>query len=100
MISKEQIAHDLTIVYLNNRYGINVEGDFSVSSGDGYGDITTIKFPDIFEIKYKKISTGEKGFLGIEKKVKVEDGYKADGIIDMMIEEYHKVFSRILTRLN
>ena len=97
MISKEQIAHDLTIVYLNNRYGINVEGYFS---RDGDGDITTKKFPDIFEIKYKKISTGEKGFLGIEKKVKVEDGYKADGIIDKMIEEYHKVFSRILTRLN
>ena len=100
MISKEQIAHDLTIVYLNNRYGINVEGDISVSDGDGHGDITTKTFPDISEIKYKKVGTGEKGFLGIEKKIKVEDGYKADSIIDDMIEEYYQVFSRILSRLN
>ena len=100
MISKEQIAHDLTIVYLNNRYGINVEGYISVNDGDGHGDITTKTFPDISEINYIKVGTGEKGFLGLEKKVKVEDGYKADSIIDDMIKEYYQVFSRILSRLN
>ena len=100
MISKEQIAHDLTIVYLNNRYGIDVGGYISVSDGDGCGDVSTEKFPDIFEINYKKVGTGERGFLGIEKKVEVEDGYKADSIIDDMIEEYYQVFSRILSRLN
>ena len=100
MISKEQIAHDLTIVYLNNRYGIDVGGYISVSDGDGRGDVSTEKFPDISEINYKKVGTGERGFLGIEKKVKVEDGYKADSIIDDMIEEYYQVFSRILSRLN
>ena len=100
MISREQIAHDLTIVYLNNRYGINVEGYISVNDGDGHGDITTKTFPDISEINYIKVGTGEKGFLGLEKKVKVEDGYKADSIIDDMIKEYYQVFSRILSRLN
>ena len=100
MISKEQIAHDLTIVYLNNRYGIDVGGHIFVSDGDGNGDVSTEKFPDVSEINYKKVGTGEKGFLGIEKKLKVEDGYKADSIIDDMIEEYYQVFSRILSRLN
>ena len=47
MISKEQIAHDLTIVYLNNRYGIDVGGHISVFDGDGHGDVSTEKFPDI-----------------------------------------------------
>lgn len=100
MISREQIAHDLTIVYLNNRYGIRVEGDISVHHGDGSGNITTRKLPDVSQIKYIKVGTGEKGFLGIEKKVKVEDGYIADGIIDEMIKEYYQVYSRILNRLD
>ena len=52
------------------------------------------------QIKYIKVGTGEKGFLGIEKKVKVEDGYIADGIIDEMIKEYYQVYSRILNRLD
>lgn len=99
MINKEQIAHDLTIIYLNNRYGINVKGSLSISEGKGYGDITTEKFPDCSEIRYKKIGTGEKGFLGIEKKKSVEDGYKSDYIIDGLIEEYYQIYSRILGRL-
>lgn len=100
MISKEQIAHDLTMVYLNNRYGINVEGYFSVSNGSGSGDIDTMKFPCITEIKYKKVGTGEKRFLGLEKKAKVEDGYQADEIIDELICEYYQTYNRILSRLD
>ena len=68
MISKEQLAHDLTMVYLNNRYGIDVDGHFSSSDGDGSGSVDTTKFPSAFEIKYKKVGTGERGFLGFEKK--------------------------------
>ena len=30
MISKEQIAHELAMVYMNNKYGINVRGDFTL----------------------------------------------------------------------
>lgn len=30
MISNEQIAHDLVMVYLNNKYGVDVIGDFDV----------------------------------------------------------------------
>lgn len=100
MISKEQIAHDLTIVYLNNRYGINVSGDFSSSDGDGHGSVDTKKFPAVVEMKYKKIGTGERGFLGIEKKVRVEDGFLADGIIDKLINEYYQTYERVLSRLD
>ena len=77
-----------------------MEGDISVHDGDGGGDITTRKFPDVSQVKYIKVDTGEKGFLGLEKKVKVEDGYKADSIIDDMIKEYYQVYSRILNRLD
>lgn len=28
MISKEQIAHDLAIVYLQNRYGVSINSNF------------------------------------------------------------------------
>lgn len=100
MISKEQIAHDLTMVYLNNRYGVNVEGYFSVADGDGSGNIDTKKFPHVTEIKYKKVGTGEKGFLGLEKKVKVEDGYQSDDIIDELVCEYYQTYNRILKRLD
>lgn len=99
MINKEQIAHDLTMVYLNNRYGISVEGHFSVSDGDGFGNIDTQKFPHVSEIKYKKVGTGEKGFLGFEKKIKVEDGHEADDIIDELVREYYQTYNRILRRM-
>lgn len=100
MINKEQIAHDLTMVYLNNRYGIEVDGQISISDGDGFGDVGTKKFPHISEIKYKKMGTGEKGFLGLEKKVKIADGCVADDIIDRLIREYYQTYNRILSRLD
>ena len=100
MINKEQIAHDLTMVYLNNRYGIEVDGHVSISDGDGFGDVGTKRFPHISEIKFKKIGTGEKGFLGIEKKVKIADGCVADDIIDRLIREYYQTYNKILSRLD
>ena len=70
--SKEQIAHDLAIAYINNRYGIDVSGDFSVNgTGEsvyGSGSVSTERFPDVSAIKKIKVGTGKKGFLGFEKK--------------------------------
>ena len=37
MLSKEQIAHDLTMVYMHNMYGIDVTGFFSINDGNGNG---------------------------------------------------------------
>ena len=100
MVSTEQIAHDLTMVYLNNRYGVNVEGCFSISHGDGSVDVDTKKFPRINEIQYKRVGTGQRGFLGMEKKTKVEDGYQSDVIIDELIREYYEIYERIFSKLN
>lgn len=99
MVSKEQIAHDLTMVYLSNRYGINVDGSVYISDGQGHGQIDTEKFPAVSKVKYKKVGTGERGFFGFEKQVRVEDGYESDDIIDELICEYYQTYSRILTRL-
>ena len=99
MITKEQIAHDLTMLYLNNRYGVNIEGHFSILDGDGHGDVVTEKFPSALEIKYKKIGTGEKNLLGFEKKTKIEDGFVIDDILDDLVSEYYQIYNRILTRL-
>ena len=96
MINKEQIAHDLTIVYLKNRYGINVSGNLSISGDIGSGEIHTDKLPSPSEIKYKKVGTGEKGFLGLEKKDSIEDGYKSDTVINELVQEYYQVYGRIL----
>ena len=100
MVSKEQLAHDLTMVYLNNRYGVQVEGSIWVSDGDGSGTVDTKKFPSPFDIQYTRVGTGERGFLGFEKKVRVEDGYKMDDIMDEIIREYYQTYNRILSRLD
>ncbi len=99
MISNEKIAHDLTIIYLNNRYGLNITGDFSVSDGSGMGDIRTKKLPATEEKNYKKIGTGEKGLFGIEKKQKIEDGYKIDGLFLEILKEYRLAYARFLELL-
>ena len=68
MISKEQIAHDLAIVYLTNRYGSEVVGSFDVSGGresvSGYGSVETIRMPDIDEERIVKMKTGNKKSFG------------------------------------
>ena len=74
MISKEQIAHDLAIVYMKNRYGINVTGDFYISGASGSGTVKTESFPDASEPEYTKVKTGEKGLFGLERKHKVLSG--------------------------
>lgn len=103
MISKEQIAHDLTMVYLNNRYGVDVTGDFNVSSLDsevsGYGSVETSRFPSANEPNIIKVGTGERGFLGIEKKKKVHRGYLVDDIFKGMIEDYYNAYSNFLKLL-
>ncbi len=96
MLTNEKIAHDLTIIYLNNRYGVNITGSFSMSDGSGSGDILTEHLPATDEKKYIKIGTGEKGLFGIEKKRKIEDGYKIDGLFLEILKEYRLAYSHFL----
>ena len=99
MITNEQIAHDLTMVYLSNRYGVNIRGDFSVSDGFGSGEIESEHFPDTKELKYIKVGTGERGFLGIEKKVKVENGYEVDELFLDILKNYREAYNHFLKLL-
>ena len=101
MPSKEQIAHDLTIVYLSNRYGVDVAGSIH-ATGDQQSltsNVSTKRLPDMDEKHYDKIGTGQKGFLGLEKKTKVENGYRVDPIFREMIAEYKKAYSRFIELL-
>ena len=56
MISNKQIAHDLAIAYINNKYGPNVNGDFSVTGSNndiyGSGSVETKFLPDVDKKKY------------------------------------------------
>lgn len=99
MLSNEKIAHDLAIVYLSNRYGIDISGGFSLTNGDGSGDIETEHLPTTDEIKYKKISTGEEGFLGIEKKTKVEDGFAVDSAFSNIFKDYKRAYAFFLSKI-
>lgn len=104
MLSKEQIAHDLSIAYINNRYGVDVTGQFNVSGSDGdisgSGDVNTEHLPDVDEIKRIKIGTGEKGLFGFEKKKWAESGFLIDDIFVNMINDYQKAYSRFLELLS
>lgn len=104
MISKEQIAHELTIIYLNNRYGIDVCGSFNFLSYDeakvnGSGSVETNHFPSANEPKNIKVGTGHKGFLGFEKRTTVQDGYLVDDIFIEMVDNYHNAYSKFLNLL-
>lgn len=104
MIAKEQIAHELTMIYMNNRYGIDINGTFSVytssdSDTSGSGNVHTDRFPSAMKSKYIKVGTGEKGFLGIEKKKTIESGYEVDEIFTAMIDDYYQAYSNFFQLL-
>lgn len=93
MISKEQIAHDLTMIYMKNKYGIDIAGDFSMSGEYGSGTVTTKHFPSASEPQYIKVGTGEKGLLGIERKKKIQSGNIVDNLFEEMVENYYEAYS-------
>lgn len=94
MISKEQIAHDLAMIYMNNRYGVSVSGDFFLNDGSGNGSVATEHFPNISEPQYTKVSTGKKGLFGIEKKEKIQSGCKVDALFIEMTETYFQAYGK------
>lgn len=107
MISKEQIAHDLAIVYLTNRYGAEVVGSFDVSgdreSVSGYGSVETLRMPEVDEERIIKDKTGNKKGFGpfkYNEKVKVADGYKVDRIFTEMIQDYKDAYTKIIELLS
>ena len=68
MISKDQIAHDLAMAYINNRYGAEVSGQFSVETWNdeisGSGAVGTERLPDVNKVDMVRVGNGESTFLG------------------------------------
>lgn len=93
MISKEQIAHDLTMVYMKNKYGIDIDGDFSINGDYGSGSVRTNHFASASEPKYIKVGTGKKGLMGIERKEKVQSGKIVDNLFEGMVENYFEAYN-------
>lgn len=100
MITNEQIAHDLAIVYLVNRFGPEVDGRFDVTDGDGNGSVDTERLPDVDAHTTRRVGTGEHRRILLwryEKKMDVEtDEYQVDPIFRQMITEYRRAYARFL----
>lgn len=96
MISKEQIAHDLSMLYLYNRYGVDVSGSISTTDGNVRGNICTEHLPDMDKVKYVRVGTGVKGFLGLEKKKTIEAGIKVNDTFISIVSEYYKAYAHFI----
>ena len=99
MIPKEQIAHDLTMVYMKNRYGIDVSGSIYINDNNGTGTIETEHFPMVSDPQYVKVGTGEKGLFGLERKQKVQSGNKVDPLFLEMVQNYYSAYSHFYSLL-
>lgn len=111
VVPREQIAHGLAIVYLSNKYGVKVTGEFSVSSSTnfddvlsdvrGSGEVTTKTLPDVVP-EYARVPTGERHLwgLGPNKTTPVATGkYETDDVFEAMIDDYSMAYSRFLKLL-
>jgi len=92
MPTREQIAHDLAIVYMHNRYGAGVEGFFNFTGENGNGSVSTQRLPGPEQVKYRSVPTGERGFMGLQRKQRVEDGRAVDEIFAAMLAEYRQAY--------
>ena len=105
MISNEQVAHDLALVYVINRYGAEVTGELNVSTyeGDvtGSGTIKTERLPDVDEARMVRVETGEKRLFGLVEKTKLVDSgeHAVDAVFIRMIDDYHSAYAKFLALL-
>lgn len=101
MIKKEQIAHDLAMAYINNRYGAEVSGEFDTSEGSDGGSVYTERLPHVDKIRKRSVGTGEKYFFGLlERSTLVDDGYEVDPVFELMIDDYFAAFRRFMELLS
>jgi hypothetical protein len=105
-VSLEVLAHDLAIVYLNNRYGPDVSGELDVSStGDSSSFeaiVSTDRLPDVQARVTRRVPTGEKVFFGLmDRKQLVETGeLQVDATFNRMIDDYGEAYGRFLQLLS
>ena len=99
MLANEKIAHDLAIIYLSNRYGVHMDSNFRIRTGDSLGSIETTHFPSTDEIRYEEVETGRKGLLGGSKKERVEAGRKVDSLFAEILKDYRVAYNYFLQQL-
>ncbi len=106
MIDKDQVAHDLAMVYINNRYGAEVSGEFSVETWDdkvsGSGSVGTERLPNVNKMHMVRVGTGEKYFFGLRERTELVEsgkGYEVDDVFESMIKDYYEAFARFLALL-
>jgi hypothetical protein len=104
LTSKDQIAHDLAMAYINNRYGAEVKGEFSASTWEkdvsGSGQVETMRLPDVNQIRNVRVGSGERHLFGLrERKTWVPSGYEVDPVFANMIDDYYEARERFLTLL-
>jgi hypothetical protein len=114
VIPKEQVAHDLAIAYINNKYGAEVTGTFSVTSSTDYesntvrdvageGTVVTEFLPDLDTPETVRVGTGERHLFGIgPEKTRLEPTgrYEVDAHLMSMIRDYYRAYERILELLD
>lgn len=105
MVAKEQIAHDLAMAYIHNRYSAEVTGEFSVNNygGDtitGSGKVETGRLPGTDEVRVETVKTGEKYFFGLlDRTESIASGYEVDSVFHQMVRDYFDAYSRFLVLL-
>lgn len=99
MIDKEQIAHDLTMVYMRNRYGIDVAGSFSFSENENHGQVSTEHLPSPEEADLVPVITKEKKFFKRKTIETIQKDYKIDSVIADMTKTYLDVYKKFYDRL-
>lgn len=105
MISNEQVAHDLALAYVLNRYGPNVTGEFDVSTFErvvsGSGTVETERLPDLDEMEVVRTDTGDKRLFGLVAKTKLTEtgNFAIDAVFLKMIDDYRGAFERLFELL-
>lgn len=120
-VSRERLAHDLTMTYLNNRYGAKVVGEFSVNADQdwsttptsvtdvtGRGEVRTEALPHVNKLRTQsvEVKTGGRHLFGIgpEKVARIEvevqpREYEVDATFTEIISDYFAAYSRFLALL-
>lgn len=105
-VSLEMLAHDLAMVYLNNRYGPEVSGDLDESStGDSTSleaTVSTYRLPGVGVKVTKRVPTGEKMLFGLmdRKKLVDTDEFQVDATFRRMMDDYEDAYGRFLQLLS
>lgn len=81
MLTSDEIAHNLTMVSMRNRYGIPILPKLH----DGNGRISTIHAPALSEKKYENVAFEETETV-------LQTGYAEDDLFAEMVDAYDQIY--------